>query len=59
MRFIFTAIFAVMAYLIYPSGIFDIPFSQLTLENYFRFAGTILFAVIAISVLFERNQYYV
>jgi len=56
MRFIFAAIFAVMAYLLWPSGIFNIPFSQSSLGNIFRLVGAILFGIIAINALFERNQ---
>jgi hypothetical protein len=56
MRFIITAICAVMAYLLWPSGVFNIPFSQLPLGNIFRLVGAILFGIIAINALFERNQ---
>jgi hypothetical protein len=55
MRFILTAIFAAIAYALYPSGVFHIPFAQLTLGNIFSLIGAVIFAVMAIAALFEQT----
>lgn len=48
-------IFAVIAYAVYPSGIADIPFAQLTLEKIGGLIGSVCFGVMAFKVLFDDD----
>jgi len=53
MRYVLSTIFGAVAYILFPIGIFSIPFSQLTLENIFRLVGAVAMGVMAIVELFE------
>lgn len=53
MRLILSAIFAALAYALYPAGVFHIPFAQLTLGNIFSLIGAVIFGIMAITALFE------
>lgn len=50
------AILGTIAYALYPSGIFDIPFAQLTLGKILRLIGAVIFAIAVIAALFERDK---
>jgi uncharacterized membrane protein YvlD (DUF360 family) len=53
MRFILTAVFGVIAYALYPVGVFSIPFSQLTLGNILCVIGAAFFGLLAAKSLIQ------
>lgn len=46
-------IFAVSAYFMYPAGIFDIPFAELTAGPVLRLTGTVILGVITILIFID------
>jgi len=52
MRFVLTAVFGALAFILFPTGIFSIPFAQLNLGKIFCFIGSAFFGIITISALF-------
>jgi hypothetical protein len=56
MRIIFTILFAVAAYMLYPPGVGDIPLSQLTLTKLIGFIGSLFNAGLAAWFLFKGSE---
>lgn len=44
------AVFAVLAYVIFPEGIFNTPFAQLTVGILLRLVGAVVFGILAILI---------
>jgi hypothetical protein len=52
LRFIIAAVLAAIAYQLYPTNVFHIPFSQLSLGNIVKLIGAVIFGIAAIKTLF-------
>ena len=55
MNFVFSAIFGVIAYFLFPVDDFSFSFSDMTTVDLLRLLGSIFLGIMAISFLFKKH----
>jgi hypothetical protein len=52
-------VFAVLSYIIFPAGIFDIPFAELTSGPVLRLTGSVIAGGLAILILIDVRAVFI